>query len=322
MLYAPGNAVFFVISGATTARYRAPSVATRAIATVLPRLSRRLTIRIPAAACGVVGLKPSFGEVSTDGVIPLSPRLDHVGPLAQTVGDAWILFRVLAGEMHPAPLVAADPPGIRLKVLRRYFCDLLDDGVRGRFEAALESLRAAGMQADDHSLKHSHVIAPVYLKIAPYEAFLYHQATLEATPEKYTAPVRQRLELGRTISHDDFLKGLNVQADLREEVDAALEGCDAFVLPTLPIPAPKIGAEAVRIGDGDQPVRAMMLRLTQLFNLTGHPALTMPCGDAAGGLPCGLQLVGRHRGTHELLNVALACEPHVNPRAVQRGDDR
>jgi aspartyl-tRNA(Asn)/glutamyl-tRNA(Gln) amidotransferase subunit A len=266
------------------------------------------SIRIPAAACGVVGLKPSFGEVSTDGVIPLSPRLDHVGPLAQTVGDAWILFRILAGELHPAPLTSADARGIRLKVLRRYFCDLLDDGVRDCFEAALESFRAAGMQVEDYSLKHSHVIAPVYLKIAPRESFLYHQATLDATPEKYTAPVRQRLELGRTISHDDFLKGLNVQADLREEVDAALEGCDALVLPTLPIPAPKIGAETVRIGDGDQPVRAMMLRLTQLFNLTGHPAMSIQCGKTPEGLPVGLQLVGHHGRTDALIRVALACE--------------
>src|SRR5436305_9956581 len=97
------------------------------------------SIRIPAAACGIVGLKPSYGEISTDGVIPLSPRLDHVGPLAQSVGDAWTMFRVLAGEMHPLPLTAA-ASGIRLKVLRRYFCDFLDDGVRERFEDALETL--------------------------------------------------------------------------------------------------------------------------------------------------------------------------------------
>jgi aspartyl-tRNA(Asn)/glutamyl-tRNA(Gln) amidotransferase subunit A len=246
--------------------------------------------------------------VSTDGVIPLSPRLDHVGPLTQTVGDAWILFRILAGELHPAPLAPAPARGIRLKVLRRYFCDLLDEGVRACFEAALEKVRGAGMQAVDYSLKHSHVIAPVYLKIAPRESFLYHQATLDSTPEKYTAAVRQRLELGRTISHDDFLKGLNVQADLREEVDASLRDCDALVLPTLPIPAPKLGAETVRIGDSDQLTRAMMLRLTQLFNLTGHPAISIPCGKTPEGLPVGLQLVGHHGRTDELVRIALACE--------------
>jgi aspartyl-tRNA(Asn)/glutamyl-tRNA(Gln) amidotransferase subunit A len=266
------------------------------------------SIRIPAAACGIVGLKPSYGEISTDGVIPLSPRLDHAGPLAQSVGDAWTLFRVLAGEMHPAPLAAAAAGEIRLKVLHRYFCDLLDDGVRDRFEEALDAFRRAGMQAGDHALNHAHVISPVYLKIAPREAFLVHQAILDATPEKYTVPVRQRLELGRTISHDDFLKALNVQADLREEVDNALLDCDALVLPTMPIPAPRLGAESVRIGDADHLTRAMTLRNTQLFNLTGHPAISIPCGTIGGGLPVGLQLVGHHGRTDALVRIALACE--------------
>ena len=151
------------------------------------------------------------------------------------------------------------------------------------------------MRVADSAIRHGHTISPVYLKIAPYEAFLYHQATLDATPEKYTPPVRQRLELGRSVSHDDFLKALNVQADLRGDVDAALANGDVLALPTLPIPAPKLGARTGRVGASEQAVRAMMLRLTQLFNLTGHPAISIPCGKTAGGLPVGLQLVGHGR---------------------------
>jgi aspartyl-tRNA(Asn)/glutamyl-tRNA(Gln) amidotransferase subunit A len=265
------------------------------------------SIRIPAAACGIVGLKPSYGEVPTDGVIPLSPRLDHVGPLAQSVADAWITFRILAGERHPTPQSPAAMP-IRLKVLRSYFCDLLDDGVRERFDSALDVLNRAGLRTSEHALKHAHVISRVYLKVAPYEAFLYHRPTLDAMPEKYSSPVRQRLELGRTISNDDFLTALNVQADLRDDVDAALADCDALLLPTMPIPAPKLGAETVRIGGTDQQVRSMTLRNTQLFNLTGHPAISIPCGKTADGLPVGLQLVGHHGRTDALVRVALACE--------------
>jgi aspartyl-tRNA(Asn)/glutamyl-tRNA(Gln) amidotransferase subunit A len=266
------------------------------------------SIRIPAAACGIVGLKPSYGEVPTDGVIPLSPRLDHVGPLAQTVADAWMLFRILAGETHPAPLAAAAAADVRLKVLRPYFCDLLDDDVRRTFEAALEIFGRAGMRVGDHGLRHAHTISRVYLKIAPREAFLYHQATLDATPEKYTPAVRQRLELGRSVTHDEFLTALNVQADLREDVDRALAGCDALVLPAMPIPAPLLGAETVRVGGTDQPTRSMTLRDTQLFNLTGHPAISIPCGTTADGMPVGVQLVGHHGRTDALVRVALACE--------------
>jgi len=265
------------------------------------------SIRIPAAACGIVGLKPSYGEVSTDGVIPLSPRLDHVGPLAQSVEDAWILFRILAGELHPAPLSAARAP-IRLKVLRPYFFELLDEGVRERFEAAVDALHRGGIRASDHALTHAHVISRVYLNLAPREAFLYHQPTLDAAPEKYSPAVRQRLELGRTVSHDDFLTALNVQADLRDDVDAALSNCDGLLLPTMPIPAPALGAETVRIDGIDQPVRSMTLRDTQLFNLTGHPAISIPCGKTADGLPVGLQIVGHHGRTDALVRVALAIE--------------
>ena len=266
------------------------------------------SIGIPAAACGIVGLKPSYGEVSTDGVVPLSPRLDHVGPLAQSAGDAWIMFRALAGEMHPADLAPLASGEIRVKVLRRYFCDVLDDDVRARFDETIQKIRRAGAHVSDHDFRHAQTVSHVYLKIAPYEAFLYHQPTLDATPEQYTTPVRQRLEVGRTISHNEFLKALNVQADLREDIDRALTDCDALVLPTMPIPAPPLGRDMTIIGTDTYPTRALTLRETQLFNLTGHPAMSIPCGNTRGGLPVGLQLAGHHGRTDALVRVALECE--------------
>src|SRR5215471_1432912 len=180
------------------------------------------SIRIPAAACGIVGLKPSYGEVDAAGVIPLAPRLDHVGPLTQSVADAWTLFRLLAGEPHPEPQAPANPAEIRLKSLRPYFCDLLDDELGKVFDGALEALRRAGVRVSNGSIPHAYATAAVYLKIAPREAFRQHQQTLDATPEKYSAPVRQRLELGRTISEEQFVESLAVQAVLRDEVNGAL----------------------------------------------------------------------------------------------------
>jgi aspartyl-tRNA(Asn)/glutamyl-tRNA(Gln) amidotransferase subunit A len=275
------------------------------------------SIRIPASSCGIVGLKPSYGEIATDGVIPLSPRLDHVGPLATSVADAWTLFRVLAGELHPAPLAPMAPNDVRLKVLRPYFCDLLDDEVRRRFEEALDAFRSAGMRVTEAAIQHADTIPAVYLKIAPREAFLYHAAVLNTLPEKYTPPVRQRLEFGRTISNEDFLKALDDQAQLRDEVDAVLADCDALVLPTMPTVATKLGTETVAIGTTQQPLRNMTLRETQLFNLTGHPAISLPCGTTREGLPCGLQLAGAHGRTDVLVRVALACETQLAPRETR-----
>jgi aspartyl-tRNA(Asn)/glutamyl-tRNA(Gln) amidotransferase subunit A len=266
------------------------------------------SIRIPASACGIVGLKPSYGEISTDGVIPLAPRLDHVGPLARSVADAWIVLRGLAGEARPLVPAPPRPSDVRVRVLRKYFCELLDDDVQERFEEALRRFAGAGVHADEATIPHADTITSVYLRIAPREAFLQHAATLDTVPERYTAPVRQRLEIGRSVSSEDFLRALDDREVLRTEVDVALDGGDALVLPAMAIPAPRLGADTVRVGSTEQPTRAMMLRETQLFNLTGHPAISLPCGLTRDGLPCGLQLVGPRDQTEALIRVALACE--------------
>src|SRR5476649_2144 len=121
------------------------------------------SIRIPAAACGIVGLKPSFGEVSTDGVVPLSRTMDHVGPLAQSVTDACLVYHALLGDAHATPPAPMPISGLRLAVPRAYFCDLLDEEVRARFEETLDRLRTAGAVVDDIEIQHAPDIATVYL---------------------------------------------------------------------------------------------------------------------------------------------------------------
>ena len=131
-------------------------------------------------------------------------------------------------------------------------------------------------------------------------------------PDAFSRSVRSRLEMGERITRDDYIQGQSARAELRAAVDRELSKCDALVLPTLPIPPQKIGAETVTIGSVEEPLRPMTLRLTQLFNLTGHPAISLPCGATREGLPCGLQIVGRRQRTAELLQVALSCEASSN----------
>jgi aspartyl-tRNA(Asn)/glutamyl-tRNA(Gln) amidotransferase subunit A len=269
------------------------------------------SIRIPAAACGLVGLKPSMGEVSIDGVVPLSPTLDHVGPLTASVADASIVYHALLGDARTTPPVPMPINGLRFAVPRRYFCDLLDDDVRARFEGALDRLRTAGAHVDDIEIRHAADIGPVYLHIALGDAAAYHATTLETVPERYTPPVRMRLEMGRYVMAEDYVRALAGRDVLKREVDAALAQHDALVLPTLPIPAPLVGANSVQVGATTEPVRNVMLRLTQLFNVTGHPAISIPSGLTSAGLPCGVQLVGCRMQTDALLKVALACEPQI-----------
>jgi aspartyl-tRNA(Asn)/glutamyl-tRNA(Gln) amidotransferase subunit A len=266
------------------------------------------SIRIPSAACGTVGLKPTFGEISLEGVIPLSRTLDHLGPLTQTVADAAIVYRALMA-LPDGPLMPARPAsGLRLGVLRRYFCEVLDDDVRTLFEAALERLRGAGARIDDVEIAHAGTIAGVYTPIVLAEGAAYHAAGLDAWPEKYTGPVRQRLEAGRAITGEQYRQALQGREQLWLDVNRALDGRDALVLPTLPIPAPPIGAAEVPVAGESVPIRNLMLRLTQLFDITGHPAISIPCGHTKAGLPVGFQIAGARMQTDALLAIGLGCE--------------
>jgi aspartyl-tRNA(Asn)/glutamyl-tRNA(Gln) amidotransferase subunit A len=191
---------------------------------------------------------------------------------------------------------------------------MLEDEVRSRFEAALENLRTAGAHVSDIEIPHAKDVAAVYLHLVLGDAAAYHGATLESMPERYTQPVRLRLEMGRYILAEDYVRALSGRELLCREVDAALAQHDALVLPTLAVLPPLIGASTVRIGDRAEPVRNIMLRLTQLFNITGHPALSIPAAPGPSGLPCGVQLVGCRSQTDALLRVGLACEPHITGR--------
>ncbi len=193
-------------------------------------------------------------------------------------------------------------------MLRGYFSDVLDDEIRARFEASVETLRTGGARIEEARIPHASLIAPIYMHISFGEAAAYHATTLETMADLYTPPVRLRLELARYVLAEDYVRALAGREVLRREVDAALSGHDVLLLPTLPIPAPTIGANLVQIGQTKEPVRALMLRQTQLFNLTGHPAISLPCGRTAAGLPCGLQLVGQRMHTQALLRIAAGIE--------------
>jgi aspartyl-tRNA(Asn)/glutamyl-tRNA(Gln) amidotransferase subunit A len=277
------------------------------------------SIRIPAAACGIVGLKPTIGEVSIDGVVPLSRTFDHVGPLTLTVADASIVYHALLGDAHATVPVPMPLHGLRLAIPRGYFFDLLDPEVRAQFDAAVQRLRDAGVHLDEVEIHHTADIAAVYLHIMLADAAAYHASTLDTMPERYTPNVRTRLEMGRYVLAEDYVRALTGREVLRREVDAALAQHDALILPTLPIPAPPIGAATVQVGAATEPVRNVMLRLTQLFDVTGHPAISLPAGTTKDGLPCSVQLVGCRGETHALLKLALACEPQITPGSPRSG---
>jgi aspartyl-tRNA(Asn)/glutamyl-tRNA(Gln) amidotransferase subunit A len=265
------------------------------------------SVRIPSAACGLVGLKPGTGEVPTDGVVPLSQSLDHVGPLTRSVADAAALFYVLARGAPRAP-VPRRPDSLRLGRLSGYFEAQLESPVRAAYDAAIDRLAGAGVSVEPVSLPHAEEIPAIYLHIVLPEAAAWHAHTLDTCPDRYTPAVRMRLEMGRYLLAEDYLRAQAGRGVIRREVTTALADVDALVLPGLAIQPPVLGKDTCEIDGQPEPVRSLMLRLTQPFNLSGHPAIVLPCGSTAAGLPASLQLVGQHRGTTSLLDVAAGVE--------------
>jgi aspartyl-tRNA(Asn)/glutamyl-tRNA(Gln) amidotransferase subunit A len=266
------------------------------------------SIRIPAAACGIVGLKPTIGEVTCDGVVPLSGTLDHVGPMTRTVADAVAMFDAIR-DSAIAPRAPRERCTFAVPV--PYFCDRLQPEVRAAFDRVRTDLQSAGHTVRDVSIPHAEWTPDVYLHIVLPEASAYHAHTLDTDPDRYSPGVRLRLEMGRYLLAEDYVRAMDLRTRLQALVDRALERADALLLPALAITAPPLGAASVDVDGKSEPVRAAMLRLTQLFNITGHPAIAIPMGTSADGWPVGAQLVGRRAQTDALLEVAAAAEPYI-----------
>jgi aspartyl-tRNA(Asn)/glutamyl-tRNA(Gln) amidotransferase subunit A len=263
------------------------------------------SIRIPAAACGVVGLKPSKGDIPLTGVVPLSKTFDHAGPLARSVQDAAWLWSVMAGQ----PVYTVTPTevrGLRVGLLGDYFADPVEVPVADAFERATARLRSAGVRTAWLSFPMASRITEAYVNVVLPEGAAYHAPWLDTRESDYSPTVHARFKSGRDIPAVAYLQARQTCDELRDGVDALLSTVDALILPALPILAPVSGQQTVTIGGKEIPVRAAMLKHTQLFNMTGHPAITLPIETE--GLPVGLQIVGPAGNTARLLDIAAACE--------------
>ncbi len=276
------------------------------------------SVRIPAALCGIVGLKPTIGRVNVDGIIPLSPRLDCVGPLARTTGDAAILLDpiFLRGRGEPrltsGRKTAAKSRKFTLGLPREFFFDVVSDDVRTVFEVAVDSFRARGAETKEVSLPLLRESEHAGNQIAWAEATHYHEqsGSFPAHAADYGEDVRTRLEMGAKVPATAYLEALHLRAKFIQQLHLAMNDADidALVVPTTPIAAPLIGEETTRIREKDHPTRALLLRLNRPANLAGVPAVSIPCGFTSAGLPVGLQLIGAVTDELLLLEIARTYE--------------
>jgi aspartyl-tRNA(Asn)/glutamyl-tRNA(Gln) amidotransferase subunit A len=275
------------------------------------------SIRIPSALCSTVGLKPTFGLVSVGGVIPLAKTLDHAGPIARSVTDLCILLQAIAGDF-PRDTARPDfrklrknrPRKFRLGWPKEYFFERIDKEVQQALESAAKCFKSLGATIKETSLPGLDRSVDPATNIALAEATQYHesQGYFPQRAADYSDDVRHRLELGREIRATDYLHALDVKRAITEEFDSVFEHVDAIIAPTLPIAAPQIGEKEITINGTKESVRSALVRLNRPANLTGHPALSIPCGFTRGGLPIGLQLIGPKWSEARMLAIALAFE--------------
>jgi aspartyl-tRNA(Asn)/glutamyl-tRNA(Gln) amidotransferase subunit A len=278
------------------------------------------SIRIPAAACGCVGLKPTYGRVPLRGVIPLAASLDHAGPLCRCVQDAAIVLGAIAGADPADPWSYGRPGenfsrelrrglrGIRVGVPRQYFCERVQPDVMRRVREAVAVLSAEGASVREVDLKMMDETARLAAVITHAEAILYHWRWLQTRPQDYGPDVRLRLEGGGTSSAAEYLQAQERRRAYAREMDKVLERVDLLAVPTLPVAAPRIDEASVRIGRRSEDTRLTLLRFTRPANVAGLPAISLPCGFTAENLPVGLQLIGRRRRERTLLRAAYAFE--------------
>jgi aspartyl-tRNA(Asn)/glutamyl-tRNA(Gln) amidotransferase subunit A len=276
------------------------------------------SIRIPAALSGVVGLKPTFGLVSTEGVVPLGVTFDHVGPLARSVTDACIVLESIAGK-YPRGATRPDhrkllknrPRRFRLGIPKEFFFERLDPEVQSLVDAAAQKLESLGARIEEIWFPRLLTSIDQATNVVIGEASHYHesQGYYPERAAEYGGDVRGHLEWGHRLLAVDYLNAIEKRRKIQEEFTALFERVDVVLAPTSPIPAPRIGESAIRIaGERETAVRAELLRLTRPANLTGLPAISIPCGFTREGLPVGLQLIGSRWGEAQLLSIALAYE--------------
>ena len=264
------------------------------------------SIRHPSAFCGITGLKPTYSLVSRRGILSLSWSLDHAGPMTRTVDDAAFMLHVMAGfdALDPGSIevpipdyvegVGQAPVALRVGIPREHFLDLVDGEVRKAFDASLRALESFGWRIEEVSIPNLRYALGAELAIISAEASSYHREMMRVRADDVSSDIRKELDSGMVLLATDYLLGQRVRRIIIEEFRAAFQKVDVLATPTIPIPAPRIDQKDVHIAGQAISALNAIWRNTYPVNLTGSPALCIPCGFTEGGLPISLQLIGHN----------------------------
>jgi len=282
------------------------------------------SVRIPAALCGVLGLKPTYGRVSRLGVVPLSSSLDTVGILGSSSWDAAAMLQTISGhdaddittvesqETDFIAFLSGSFSGARVGVAKRFFLDMIDPEAEESFKGFVSKLTEIGCKVEEAELPGVEEVYDKWLPIREAEATAFHLKWLESAPQLYGEDVRRLMERGKDVLAVDYVNALNARPSFMEKFSSAMERLDFLVVPCTPIPAPRVGASKVIIGGKEVDVRSALLRLTLPFNYVGFPAASVPSG-LVGSLPFGAQIIAKPFDEAGLLRLIDAIEAKFGP---------
>ncbi len=278
------------------------------------------SVRIPAALCGIVGLKPTYGRVSRAGLTPLSWCLDHPGPMVRTVEDAALTMNVIAGydprdhatSSSPVPdytsALTGDIRGLRIGVVREYFETEIDPAVAALTQQAITVLGELGAEIVEVSLPLYEYAQPISNAILSAEATAANRDILLNDGDKLYPQVRERLEEGLFISATEYLRAQQARQVFCQQVAGLLNDVDLLAGPVEPVTAPRILERRIEIGGEALPAVPMLTKYTRVYNMTGSPAISVPCGFGPDGLPVGLHLAGRNFDESTVLRASYAYQ--------------
>jgi aspartyl-tRNA(Asn)/glutamyl-tRNA(Gln) amidotransferase subunit A len=277
------------------------------------------SIRIPAALCGTVGLKPTYGLVSRFGTFPLAFSLDHMGPLARNVRDAALMLNAIAGydRRDPAsarrlrsdyvPPEGCDIRGLRLGIPEEFFFQRLDPEILFAVQRAVTRAESLGAVIKPIRLPGIEAVITAGMVVQFSEVSAVLEPHLKDRAQ-FGRDVLALVDQGRFLSAADYINAQRLRRQVQIDFRAVWKEVDCLVTPTTAIAAARIGETRVRVADVEDEVRAATTRLVRAFNVLGYPALSMPCGLTTGNLPIGLQIVGRPFAEPLVLRIAAALE--------------
>jgi len=278
------------------------------------------SIRQPAAFCGIVGLKPTYGRVSRFGMIPLAWSLDHAGPITKSVEDAALILSAIAGRDTrdsstsdiPVPDYTAalgdKITGLTIGVPGNYFFDVIDDEILSQFGNAIRVLEQQGANVETVTLPNIEHTPTLMWAIVGAEAYSYHEKFFKTRADEYGRDVRANLEVAQFVLANHYLKAQRVRNVFRTHVRETFNQVDVIITPTTLFSAPKIGQRTLKIGQREFNIVDGLVRVTAPFDLAGIPAISVPCGFTSSGLPVGLQIAGRPFAEATVLKVARKYE--------------